>query len=124
MNEDIMNMSANPFMGMITNMANSGQQPPQRMQGNQASGMHKMPNGQMMRDSEMIEGSDYEDPATKQLEKGGNPSQSANLMKAVSALEAFAADSTDKNDIALIRGVLSALARLMGKNQDGLRALL
>ena len=64
------------------------------------------------------------EPEINQLNPGENPSKSADLVKAISALESFASNSTDKQEISLVRGVLSALARLMSKDQEGLRGLL
>ena len=64
------------------------------------------------------------EPEINQLNPGENPSKSADLVKAISALESFATNSSDKQEIALVRGVLSALARLMSKDQEGLRGLL
>lgn len=56
-----------------------------------------------------------------QLQKGQNPTRSRHLVKALSALEDFVSDSTDKEDVMFARGLLSALARLINKDQESLR---
>lgn len=121
---------SNPFLALLNQ---NGQSTPQ-----QGNGMYQMPGGSMMNNEEMEEhsqskganmgvaagGSDYINPAEEQLMPGKNPSKSTNLVKAITALESVATASTDKNEIALIRGLISAISRLMGNDQEALRSII
>lgn len=113
--QSIMDMNENPFMQFVSSGAPTQQtQPMPQAQGN----------GQPAT-AQVVEGTEPElSPAEMQLQKGQNPSQSPSLLKAISSLEQFASESTDPQDLALVRGILSALSRLLGKNQDNLRELL
>lgn len=59
-------------------------------------------------------------PEINQFERGQNPTKSNHLMKAMTALEAFVTDSTNKTDIMFARGLMTAMSRLIGRDQEEL----
>ena len=111
---DIKNMNTNPFMAIFngTGAGDMSQELPSP-QGNPVAIAQSRPDGD-----------EIYDPRAEQLEHGKNPSRSKSLVSAITALESVASDSTDQNEIMLIRGLVSAISRLIAKNQDDLRGLL
>lgn len=124
---DLKNMNENPFMAILngSGMGDMSQELPSP-QGQEAMGQEgRMPQGKPMAVAQSNPaGEEVFDPREEQLKRGGNPSRSKSITTAITALESVASDSTDEQEIALLRGVLGALARLLSKNQDDLRGLL
>lgn len=67
-------------------------------------------------------GMEEEKPEADQLRRGQNPSRSTYLVKAMTAMEDFITNSTDRTEIMFARGLMSAISRLMNRDQEGLRA--
>ncbi len=108
----------NPFLSMIQGMEDV-QDEPQGMTQPQAPQQAPAPQGMA---GAGVEGAELP-PEEAQLQRGQNGSGSEDLIKALSSIERFISNSTDKESIMLLRGVASALARLIGKSEEGLRII-
>lgn len=121
---DIMNMNTNPFMSIFNGATGAGDMTQElpKPQASMGEGQQK-PNPMAIAQGNP-DGEEIYDPRAEQLEHGKNPSRSKSLVSAITALESVASDSTDQNEIMLIRGLVSAISRLIAKNQDDLKGLL
>jgi len=117
--------STNPFESIISGM---GQQAaPQAGQPMSPQGMPaQMPQEQQAQAPApqgmySKPGMEEEEPEEDQLKRGQNPSRSTYLVKAMTALEDFVTNTTDRTEIMFARGLMSAISRLMNRDQEGLR---
>lgn len=113
---------SNPFMGML---GGGEQQMPQgapqgMLQGMPQQGGEQMANpnqsmGQAEAQGTMGQAMSQE---KNQLMKGENPGSTKYLMGAVQSLEKFITESDDKESLMLARGIVSAISRLIAKDQE------
>lgn len=59
-----------------------------------------------------------------QLAKGQNPDKTRFLMGAVQSLEKFITETTDREDIMIARGIISAISRLIARDQETMSSML
>ena len=88
----------NPFMAMIKGMQQQRSpqgQSPSQPQGNPQSAM----------------------PEEDQFQKGVNPDNTKFLVSAIQQLENYVAQSTERDEIATARGIISLLSRLIANSQ-------
>jgi len=91
------NFQENPFMGMIGGGQQSqmSQQPAQQVNG-------QMENGK---------------PIPNQLERGQTGDKSQPIMSAIQQLNRYVAESTDRDEIRTVRGLITVLTELLAREQ-------
>ena len=118
------NFTTNPFSAILGEQEAGGETSPATQEQGQPLPVRQeqpqtpqikaqIPAGELSPDSDEAQEVD-------QLQRGQNPTRSTHLVKVMSALEDFVTDSVDKTDIMFARGLMSAVSRLMSKDQDEL----
>ncbi len=111
--------SQNPFSDVLSGMG--GSQPGQQM-GGQMPPM--MPQGQTQQPQPQGGGAEGT-PGTAnmpedQLVRGSNPGNTRFLLGAVQQLENFVKQSTDRNEILTVRGIITLLSQLISNDQKNM----
>lgn len=116
----------NPFSDIISKFqerASQGQQPqgaPMGPQGGQMpSGPHMMPHGQMMGGVPTDE-----EQTPNQLQRGETGDNTQNLLKAVTAVQGYIANSTNPQEIAVARSIVVLMSKLISLDQENARKAL
>ena len=113
------NFQSNPYMELLGG-GGAPQGAPQGMpQGMpQGGGEPQMANPNQTMQEATAQGMAGAQEEQSQLEKGVNPDGLKLIMGAINGLERFVADSQNKEDIMIVRGVIAALSRLIAKLQS------
>lgn len=118
-NLDSLNFDKNPFMEMLGGGLQAAQQMPQEGGDEQAMAMTQQGGGGQGAPQVGAVGGAGK---SNQLEYGQNPDRTGFLVSAIQQLENYIKNSTQKDEISTVRGLISLLSQLVNKDQQSMAA--
>lgn len=129
--QDIMNMSSNPFLSLLGDSQSAPQSGAQgggmpaglsQMMGGMSGGM-TAGQGQTQQPTQPQAGGapgEEMEEEESQFNKGQNPDRGKPLLTAIQALENYIVSSTERDEILTARGIISLLTKLVAKDQENM----
>ena len=119
------NLDKNPFEGILAQIqsrgvgAGTGQPPDAMMQGASPEGMHPMPGGQMMPNSQMpgMMGGQGK-PPPNQLIPGQEGGTGKFLLSTMQQLQSYITAEDDSNNIMIARSIIGLITKLLEREQQ------